>query len=217
MLNLRRSRGRSLADFARLLFDRIHQSMGTAISTWIFRAAAGFRNVRCGKGVEVFGKVIVRSPAGKVILGNRVKLISSPWRSSAAGISHAIRLRTFTASARIILDDDSGISGGSLTARSKTIRIGKKTMIGPDCIIVDSDFHIPWPPDKRNDYPGVERDADVRIGDNVWMGARCMVLKGVSIGDNSVIAAGSVVVNNIPANSLAAGNPARVIKSYVAG
>jgi acetyltransferase-like isoleucine patch superfamily enzyme len=187
------------------------------MSTWVFRAAAGFRNVRCGKGVEVFGMVIVRSPAGKVILGDRVKLISSSWRSSAAGISHAIRLRTFTASARIILDDDSGISGGSITARSKTIRIGKKTMIGPDCIIVDSDFHVPWPPDQRNSFATSDYDADVCVGDNVWLGARCMVLKGVSIGDNVVIAAGSVVVNNIPANSLAAGNPARVIKSYVAG
>jgi acetyltransferase-like isoleucine patch superfamily enzyme len=126
-------------------------------------------------------------------------------------------MRTFAASARIVLDEDSGISGGSVTARSKTIRVGKKTLIGPDCLIVDSDFHIPWPPDKRNNFTGSDYDADVSIGDNVWLGARCIILKGVTIGDNSIVAAGSVVVNSIPANSLAAGNPARIVKSYNAG
>ena len=106
------------------------------------------------------------------------------------------------------------MSGGSVTARSKTVRIGKNTLIGPDCLFVDSDFHAPWPPSERSNYSGDEHDADITIGDNVWFGARCIILKGVTIGENSIVAAGSIVTRNIPPNVMAAGNPARVVKVY---
>ena len=52
----------------------------------------------------------------------------------------------------------------------------------------------------------------VTLGNNVWIGDGAKVCKGVTIGDNSVIGAGSIVTSDIPANSIAAGNPARVIK-----
>ena len=106
------------------------------------------------------------------------------------------------------------MSGGSITARSQTIRIGSRTMIGPDCLFVDSDFHVPWPPEARHHYSGTERDAEVVIGENVWFGARCIILKGVHIGDNAVVAAGSVVTQDVPPSTLVAGNPATVIKHY---
>jgi acetyltransferase-like isoleucine patch superfamily enzyme len=54
----------------------------------------------------------------------------------------------------------------------------------------------------------------VIIEDNVWIGINCIILKGVKIGKNSAIAAGSVVTRSIPANCLAAGNPARVVKTF---
>jgi acetyltransferase-like isoleucine patch superfamily enzyme len=105
------------------------------------------------------------------------------------------------------------LNGTSITARTRTIRIGRNTMIGPDCMIVDSDFHVPWPPEDRGRYAG-EYDADVTIGPNVWIGARCIVLKGTSIGADSVVAAGSVVRGVVPAGTLVAGSPARVVKRY---
>ncbi len=79
---------------------------------------------------------------------------------------------------------------------------------------MDSDFHLPWPPEMRNTYPGTEHDFDVTIGENVWIGAKCLILKGVTIGNNAVIAAGSVVTRSVPENTLVGGNPARVIKRY---
>ena len=77
---------------------------------------------------------------------------------------------------------------------------------------MDTDWHPLWPPEKRQCYPGNEHDEDVVIGQNVFIGLNCVVLKGAAIGDNSVIGAGSVVAGNIPANTLAAGVPAKPIR-----
>ena len=87
-------------------------------------------------------------------------------------------------------------------------------MIGPNVIIVDSDFHAPWPPEGRLTRPGVENDASVMVGKNVWIGMGSIILKGVTIGDNSIVGAGSVVVNDVPSDSVVAGNPAILRKSY---
>jgi acetyltransferase-like isoleucine patch superfamily enzyme len=198
----------------RLAVERLHERLGRVAWTLWFRLLAPWRHVRCGRGLEIYGHTIVRSPAGRVVVGDGVQLISSSWRAGAFGVSGPLRLRTYYPTAEIVFDDGSAMTGGSITARSKTIRIGPKTMIGPDCLIADSDFHPAWPPEHRSDYSGDEVDAGVTLGSNVFLGARCIVLKGVTIGDNSVVAAGSVVVKSIPSNSLAAGNPARVVKTY---
>lgn len=191
-------------------FDFVQeQTLGwlSGLSIYYFRLVA---NVRFGKKPKIFGVPIIRSPRGNILIGDRVQLISSSWRSSASALASRVRLRTFSDSATIVVGDGVGINGGSVTARSRRIQIGKDTMIGADCVIMDSDFHRLWPPDERYNYSGEEADADVNIGERVWIGARCMVLKGVTIGENSVIAAGSVVANDIPANCLAAGVPAVV-------
>jgi acetyltransferase-like isoleucine patch superfamily enzyme len=211
---LQRFRDRGIGYLLRVVLDTGHERVVTALSTAVFRLSCLWHGVRCGSSPEVYGRVLIRSPRGTITIGNRVQFISSVWRSSAAGVSHPVRLRTFAPSARIIFGDGSGMSGGSVTARSRTIRIGKNTLIGPDCLFVDSDFHVPWPPEARGNYSGTDYDGDITVGDNVWFGARCMVLKGVTIGDNAVIGAGGVVVHDIPANVLAAGNPARVIRHY---
>lgn len=91
----------------------------------------------------------------------------------------------------------------------KQITIGHRCLIGDSVIITDSDFHEILP-EQRHEGGGAT--APVVIGDNVWLGSRVMILKGVTIGDGSVIAAGSVVVKNIPARALAAGTPAQLIR-----
>ena len=87
------------------------------------------------------------------------------------------------------------------------IEIGDGTMIGPRSILVTLNHDL----DPNTRITATPKP--VKIGKNVWIGANCTILPGVSIGDNSVIGAGSVVVKSIASNVVAAGNPARVVKS----
>jgi len=99
---------------------------------------------------------------------------------------------------------------------AKSVRIGDDTMIAGDVVILDNISH-PVSPRRRLAHDALTADeADpVTIGRNVWVGARTMILRGVSIGDNSIVAAGSVVTKSVPANTVVAGNPAKAIKTIV--
>jgi acetyltransferase-like isoleucine patch superfamily enzyme len=91
----------------------------------------------------------------------------------------------------------------------QAVEIGEKSMIG-DCVsIFDSDFHRIDPSTR---WDGGDEPQPVSIGRNVWLGSRVLVLKGVTIGDNTVVAAGSVVTRSLPANVVAAGIPAKVLR-----
>ena len=86
------------------------------------------------------------------------------------------------------------------------IVIGDGTFIGHNTVLATLDHDID--PDKRH----LLHPAPIHIGNKVWIGAGVVITKGVTIGDNSIIAAGAVVKHNIPANVIAAGVPAKVIK-----
>jgi len=88
------------------------------------------------------------------------------------------------------------------------ITIGADTQIGPHVQLLTPTH--PLEPDERRS--GIEAAGPITIGSNVWIGGGAIVLAGVTIGDNSVIGAGSVVVRDIPADVVAVGNPARVIR-----
>ena len=87
------------------------------------------------------------------------------------------------------------------------IEIGDRTMIGPNVTIVTINHDIN-PKTRINAMP-----KPIKIGKNVWIGADCTILPGITIGDNSIIGAGSVVTKDVPYNVVVAGNPARIIKN----
>ena len=92
---------------------------------------------------------------------------------------------------------------------SSPIRIGRNTLIGPKVQLLTP--HHPLDPDLR--ATGREAGKPITIGDNCWLGGGVIVCPGVRIGNGAIIGAGSVVTRDIPANSVAVGNPARVTRT----
>lgn len=88
------------------------------------------------------------------------------------------------------------------------IHIGDSCMLAPGVHI----YTATHPLDAQERNSGLELGKPVTIGNNVWIGGRALINPGVTIGDNAVIASGSVVVKNVPANAVVGGNPARIIK-----
>ena len=144
-----------------------------------------------------------------VIIGDHLHMVSSPVRSGITLFSPC-SLTTF-AGAEIRIGNRVGLNGTAITSK-KRIHIGDGTMIAPNVIIVDSDFHVQWPPDARWTDSTTNDDREVMIGKNVWIGINAVILKGSTIGDNSIIGACSLVGGHIPANVIAAGNPAKVLR-----
>jgi maltose O-acetyltransferase len=97
----------------------------------------------------------------------------------------------------------------AIIASGADIRIGDHCRIGLNCMIVSSDFHHTDPAQRNTPSPPAE---NITIGNTVFIGNNVQILKGASIGDDSVIGAGSVVTGHIPPRSVAAGVPAKVLK-----
>lgn len=107
---------------------------------------------------------------------------------------------------------DNFIGNFNLTILDEAVvSIGNNVMIGPNCTLATINHAML--PEQRS--AGVMRALPITIGDDVWLAANVVVLPGVSIGDGSVIGAGSVVTKSIPAATFAAGNPCRPIRPIV--
>ena len=108
---------------------------------------------------------------------------------------------------RIEIGDCVLMSPGSRLSASDEIVIGDGVMMANGVYVTDSDWHTIYDRTERD-----SRVTPVHIGDNVWLGDHATVLKGVTIGSNSVVAARAVVSRDVPENVVVAGNPARVVK-----
>jgi len=120
------------------------------------------------------------------------------------GLFNGVRFECWKG-ALIRIDDGTYLNRGTEVVAGRSVIIGRDCMIARDVIIMDTDQHA---------LPGQGLQiAPVEIGDRVWIGARAIVLKGVRIGDDSIIAAGAVVTRSIPPRSVVGGVPARIISS----
>jgi len=193
---------------------RLIKGIFTVYHRWMTFTYRGYLNaagVPCGKNLKVYGyPFILPLRRGQIALGSNVVLRSARL-SNPVGLNHRCIIRTITPEARITVGDEVSMSGTTLLAR-KGIAIGRGVMIGANCTIVDSDLH-PLDAAERaaRETEGI-RSETVVIEDGVFLGMGVMVLKGVRIGRNTVVGAGSVVSGSLPSDTVAAGNPARVIK-----
>ena len=103
------------------------------------------------------------------------------------------------------------INSDTLIACRKNISIGDGVMIARGVKIYDTDYHKIL--DEQNNV--LNPDAEVIINNHVWIGVNAVILKGVTIGEGSIVAAGAVVTNDVPERCMVAGNPARVIRENV--
>ncbi len=120
-----------------------------------------------------------------------------------------VRLQARGINSRIEVGKGTSFSNNVQVIAEERVTIGEHCLIGDAVLILDSDFHN-LSPSSRHNLPGLS--APVILGDNVFVGSRSIILKGVTIGKDSVIGAGSVVVRSIPPGVIAAGNPAKVIR-----
>ena len=177
-------------------------------------------DIKYGKNLQVLNKIYVRGK-GKIIIGDNLVFTSGDGLNP---LCRNIRGMFFTATnGEIHIGDNVGISSACLRAQTK-ITIGDNVNIGADCLITDTDAHPHNYMQRRRDtlstisrqaYEALIPSGSIVIEDDVWIGTRCIILKGVHIGARSIIAAGSVVVKDIPADCIAGGNPCKVIRLNV--
>ena len=153
----------------------------------------------CGVGLQVIGPRHFQISGPQVRLGNHVHIMTLP--------EAPVRLSVFEGMGSISVGDFSLINPGVRVTSAEGITIGRSCMLAMHCSVSDADWH-----DTKHRIFAPGNTAKVILEDNVWLGEGVRVLKGVTIGENTVVGTGSVVTRSLPANVIAAGNPAREIK-----
>lgn len=184
--------------------------------------SSSLQSRRSGGTVDVFpGMRVRRSGAGRIAVESLLA-VGTQWDGIptydghlwVAGTVRAHEFRIFSG-AQVGVNADAELVLGSGYANVhlslscfERIEIGHRVAIAEQVMIRDSDNH--------RARPGTKVTAPVRIGDDVWIGSRATILKGVDVGDGAIVAAGSVVTRNVPPRTLVAGVPATVRRADVA-
>lgn len=174
-----------------------------------------FNNLSIGEGVNFKSGIILNiSPNSILQIGNNCTF-NNKSKENSVGINRRCCL-TATSDAKLIIGSFSGFSGVAIYA-ANSIVIGNYCNFGGNVSIWDTDFHpIDFEARRVHDTSQI-KTSPIYIGNDVFVGANTIILKGVSIGDKAVIGAGSVVAKNIPSGEIWAGNPAKFIKKLADG
>ena len=155
-----------------------------------------------------FVRLILKQPQGKIIIGKGF-ICANKIKSNSIGLIQPCFFNIRTPGAVLEIGNNVGISGSTINATTR-VYIGDNVLIGSGCLITDTDSHPLSPVDREKKID--PKSKPISIERNVFIGARSIILKGVTIGEGSVVGAGSVVSKNIPPYSIIAGNPAQIVK-----
>jgi len=155
----------------------------------------GLRVTKSGSMLQVSGShVISKCNHTRLIIGNRVMLYDR------------VNFYLDASGAEIVIGDRTYINRRTEIMSKSSVKIGNDCAISWDVVISDTDYH---------QIEGTVSTKPIVIGDEVWIGCKSIILKGVTIGNGAVVAAGSVVTKDVEPNTLVAGIPAKVIKRDV--
>jgi acetyltransferase-like isoleucine patch superfamily enzyme len=158
-----------------------------------------WKGVEAGSMPYIRGRLPRVDTAGRVVVGRRFKV---------NGLQHQVDFGAGPAG-ELRIGADVFLNRGTNVYAARSITIGDHTRIADLSTITDTDFH-----EVEEGRP--VRIAPVVIGRNVWIGRGATVLPGVTIGDHAVVAAGAIVTEDVPARTVVAGNPARVVRRDLA-
>lgn len=172
--------------------------LGNFFRTCFWKSAAAFLGGSIGPGTVFYGGAkIYMTPKSNLAIGSRCTLQQGAVLSVAENAQLKVGEHVYFGEYAVI-------------SSREGIEIGDHSIIATHTFVVDFDHD--YEAEAESVYYSF-KTRKVKIGSHVWIGAGCQILKGVNIGDCSVIGAGSVVTKDIPAYSVAVGNPARVISS----
>jgi len=153
-----------------------------------------------GRPLGVRGKLIIKGP-GKVVVGRHCFFDVATGRPNI--------IQTFDPAATVTIGDGCFFNGVEIASQS-SVTIGSRCIVA-DCLMMDTDFHSVEI--NRHDPAAFVKTGPIVIEENVWVGNRAIILKGVRIGENSVIGAGTVIRQSVPRNSVVIGNPQQIVKT----
>jgi acetyltransferase-like isoleucine patch superfamily enzyme len=166
-----------------------------------------------GHETKLKGRIDIRKNGGRVKIGNKCIIDG--------------QISTETDYSRVTIGDEVFIGGGSIIDCVCDVTIENNVLISYQCIIQDSDNHSSKLSERKNDVIDwmnneyhnwdITPKSPVKICKGAWLGARVIILKGVTVGEGSIVGAGSVVTKNVPAWTIVGGNPARVIREIPIG
>ena len=172
------------------------------------RIILAYRHVKYGKDLKIDGRIFcVSNSKDGIVLGDKVSINSSRSSNPIGGDTKTILFAK--GSGKIRIGNHCGLSNTTIFA-TESIIIGDNVRLGGGTKIYDTDFHWLELEKRLNEEGGVKKPVEIK--DGVFVGAHTIILKGVTIGENSVVGAGSVVTKSIPAGEIWGGNPAKFIR-----
>ncbi len=167
--------------------------------------------VECAPGVRLFGFPIINKCEGSVIkIGSNFTACAKP-QFNTIGVIQPVVITTTSPESRLVIGNHVGVSGCSIACQ-QSIGIGNRVSLGSGVLIMDNDAHSLNPEERFAGIPNI-RSSPVILEEDVWVGARSIILKGTKIGSRTIVRAGSVVFGEFPPDCIIGGNPATVISA----